>query len=177
MLKMLPNLKTCIKKYKPCWAGDIRIALCLRDYGILIQESLPWTFNRDPPHNKFDYPVDPCSKPLTFHHLLIEQIQKLYNLESVIPHQINYGELFQDWKDSDEGIIVKGNRKGSDYDSMEADSAKACMERCKQDVKCMSFVFDGETSKCWMKTGIPGLSTNVNNLFTGHFGSKYRCNK
>ena len=30
MRLMMRNIDTCIEKYKDCWAGDVRVALCLR---------------------------------------------------------------------------------------------------------------------------------------------------
>ncbi|KAJ3099692.1 hypothetical protein HDU97_002861 [Phlyctochytrium planicorne] len=36
---MLADLQACIIKYKDCWAGDVRVALCLRDLDIFITHS------------------------------------------------------------------------------------------------------------------------------------------
>lgn len=39
MLKMIPIIDSCIKKYDSCWAGDIRTSLCLRDAGIMVENA------------------------------------------------------------------------------------------------------------------------------------------
>jgi Protein of unknown function, DUF604/PAN domain len=176
MEKVMPNLDKCIKRYKPCWAGDVRMALCLRDQGILLENAPAYLFNRDPPHSKFDYPSNACHNPITFHHLLVDQIQKLYDHEMAMHEAgkyVSYADLFQDWVGSTEGTLEKGNRGGRDYANEPAQSAELCLERCKQDAKCLSFAYT-EEGICWLKEGIPAM-VSEKNTFTGHFGSKYKC--
>jgi hypothetical protein len=175
--KMLPILDTCIKKYKPCWAGDIKTGLCMRDAGILLTDCPHYIFNRDPPNGDFDFPRDPCKRPITFHHLLPEQIQKLYDLEMEVYAEdiLNYGNIFADWNEEGDGVIVSGNRKGYDYNNETAASSVQCMERCKQDRQCLAFTYVND-GVCWLKEGISVLQ-QASDSVTGHFGSKYRCPK
>ncbi|KAI8809091.1 hypothetical protein BJ742DRAFT_806245 [Cladochytrium replicatum] len=90
------QFRSCVKKYRDCFAGDVRTALCLRDVGVLINRlagfnGMPanaeynwWGIGpgiEKPNNNKTAPPpnaVGPCARPLTFHHLLARQIQKLY---------------------------------------------------------------------------------------------------
>ncbi|KAJ3072669.1 hypothetical protein HK102_006185, partial [Quaeritorhiza haematococci] len=58
MLRFLTKVDKCINKYQTCWAGDIRVGLCLRDAGVLIQTH--HAFNGDPPNAKFGWIRDPC---------------------------------------------------------------------------------------------------------------------
>jgi hypothetical protein len=174
--KVMPILDTCIKRYKPCWAGDIKTALCMRDAGILLTECPNYIFNRDPPNGEFQFPKDACLRPITFHHLLPAQIQKLYDLEMELDADkdiLNYGNTFADWNEEADGVIVSGNRQGYDYNNDTANSDVECMERCKQEKRCMAFtyIYDG---LCWLKEGISALEHDSNSV-TGHFGIKYRC--
>ncbi|KAI8905174.1 hypothetical protein EDD86DRAFT_182583, partial [Gorgonomyces haynaldii] len=169
--KILPILDKCIVKYKDCWAGDIRLGLCLRDAGILITGD--HTFNRDPPHRKYGFTIDPCDRPSTFHHLLVDQIQSLYELEmkSKTP-LINYAQVFQHWHGDNDGKIVSGNRKGNDYNHVKSSSAPECRDLCEKDKKCASFVYD--KGECWFKGRIPGFEESTE-AKTGHFSSHYQC--
>ncbi|KAJ3386734.1 hypothetical protein HDU92_002323 [Lobulomyces angularis] len=74
--KMVENSDNCIVKYRDCWAGDVRAALCLRDVGIMLQPMN--NLNKGPPDSSFWYPTDPCQRPITFHNLITSQIQRLY---------------------------------------------------------------------------------------------------
>lgn len=38
MKKLIPYVDKCINQYKPCWAGDVKVALCLRDAGVTIHD-------------------------------------------------------------------------------------------------------------------------------------------
>ena len=78
MKLLIQNIDHCIIKYKPCWAGDVRTALCLRDARVHL-ENFPG-FHKDPPNEKFSF-SKPCDIPVTFHHLLPAHIQQLANLE------------------------------------------------------------------------------------------------
>lgn len=176
MKKIIPALDTCIPKYRDCWAGDVRLALCLRDLDIFITNEPE--LHRDPPHSGFSFPDDACGKPITFHHLLVDQIQKLYDHEVAMKEsqqEVNYGSIFQDWNSNDSGKMQKGNRAGGDYDHSPADSFEECKKRCRRDSECMSLTFaDGV---CWQKNKIPGNDKNVVNMSTTYFADRYKCRK
>ncbi|KAI9189790.1 hypothetical protein H9P43_001223 [Blastocladiella emersonii ATCC 22665] len=77
----------CIVRYDDCWAGDVRLGLCLRDAGILINYAYPgrrW-FNPVTPHwSVHPYYEDPCKRVVTFHHLSQATMQKLYDIERFV---------------------------------------------------------------------------------------------
>ena len=82
------GIPTCTVDYTDCWAGDVRIALCLRDNGILIHEDsfkLPGFHNTAPIMVSLEkgggWWPDPCLTPMTFHHLRPWQAQVLYDVE------------------------------------------------------------------------------------------------
>lgn len=169
-------MEECIDKYKSCFAGDIRLGLCLRDSGILIRRVVPYVFNRDPPHSLYWYP-DPCDRPITFHHLLVAQIQKLYDLEQKTKQNYpftTFSEIFLDWIGDSDGEPVIGDRRGSDITSYSAETSDECREKCRIYSTCVSYTFsDG---KCFLKSGIPVIrDETTTSATTGYFSAKYIC--
>eukprot|EP00842_Homolaphlyctis_polyrhiza_P001503 jgi/Hompol1/2353/HPOL_005962-RA len=155
MRELMTGIDQCILKYRDCFAGDVRLALCLRDHKIYITD--PKTFNRDPPNEQYPFPKDPCYRPVTFHHLLVSQIQKLYNLETELKSRTSRGvtiaDLFNDWIPVLPDLIFNGDRRGSDLASITVNSVEACHDRCWDEPACISYVYDGK--RCWLKDEIP----------------------
>ncbi|KAJ1568425.1 hypothetical protein HK405_002103 [Cladochytrium tenue] len=77
--QMLPRLDECVVRYNDCWGGDVRLALCMRDAGILLEFASG--HHGEPPIRDYAYPQDPCEQPLVFHHLVPWQMQTLHELE------------------------------------------------------------------------------------------------
>ncbi|KAJ3283078.1 hypothetical protein HDU76_008535, partial [Blyttiomyces sp. JEL0837] len=46
--KLMEGLDECLLRYRDCWAGDVRVGLCLRDVGVLLTPAKG--FYRDPSH-------------------------------------------------------------------------------------------------------------------------------
>ncbi|KAJ3272991.1 hypothetical protein HDV01_004897 [Terramyces sp. JEL0728] len=141
--KLIPIIDSCLPKYHGCWAGDIRLALCLRDADILLGD--PLQFHRDPPHDKFNY-TKPCVRPNTFHHLLLPQIQKLYEIELASRKKNKNGlvtmdKVFQAFITED--LKQDADRKGKSYAKKEMADIEDCKRFCKEDIHCVSFTLDG----------------------------------
>ncbi|ORZ33920.1 hypothetical protein BCR44DRAFT_118307 [Catenaria anguillulae PL171] len=85
--EMLKIVDECIVRYHDCFAGDVRLGLCLRDAGILANYKYPgrrW-FNPVTPHwTTHPYYDDPCKRVVTFHHLSKATMQKLYDIERYV---------------------------------------------------------------------------------------------
>jgi hypothetical protein len=178
---LVKNADVCIQKYRDCWAGDIRISLCLRDNGVLLTALSG--LNGDPPNDKYHY-GDPCVEPLTFHHLLISQIQELFKLDSLLQKKWNFfgfpritmadvAHAFFPSTDASE-ILEYSDRVGSDLTHFPIESALECQQKCKWNSKCHSFVFDG--TDCWLKSGIPPM-TQHESFSSGVVLSHYICNR
>ncbi|KAJ3091000.1 hypothetical protein HK102_001999 [Quaeritorhiza haematococci] len=196
--KMMSGIDKCILKYKDCWAGDVRTALCLRDHRILL-EGKPG-FHGTPPNQKFGWPKDPCQRPITFHHLYVRQIQQIYEaveqareahvekpppppssvgtvtkrLSTAPEYLISYGDLFQAfYKDFDMASLEHDtNRPGYDYKNQPSENAAQCQDMCKSEQQCMAWALDG--GRCWLKNGIPSKSSQ-SGVISGTFPEKYRC--
>ncbi|KAJ3262026.1 hypothetical protein HK103_003869 [Boothiomyces macroporosus] len=140
--KLIPIIDSCLPKYHQCWAGDIRLALCLRDAGILLGD--PLHFYRDPPHDKFNY-TKPCALPNTFHHLLVPQIQKLYEIEMESRKKykrnlVTMDEIFQNFINED--LKQDADRKGKPYAREPMTEIEQCKQYCKTDLNCVSYTLD-----------------------------------
>ncbi|KAJ3037286.1 hypothetical protein HK097_003552 [Rhizophlyctis rosea] len=174
------KIQKCIEKYRTCWAGDIRTSLCLRDNGVLLS-SLKG-FNKEPPNSRYWFPREPCEQPLTFHHLLVKQIQKLYDLESSMlskhkSNQVFFGDVLADWLPPDERMKEGLDRQKGDISNFEAKGKEECVVGCERMARCYSWVWDGR--KCWLKGSVPGgkevPAGAAFNVTSGVLVEKYRC--
>lgn len=174
---LFKRMDTCILKYRHCWAGDIRTGLCLRDGGILLED--PKGFNKEPPNEHFTFGDDPCFKPLTFHHLLVKQMQSLAQLERNKEAQglkpvITMADVFNDTRRGLPDVSANMDRPNYDFEAYIDPSPKNCHAMCEENPKCRSYVHDGEN--CWLKSAVPG-----NTVATGHVSgiipSHYTCTK
>jgi hypothetical protein len=167
LIRMLSIANRCIDKYHDCWAGDVRTALCLRDAGIKLQGHRGLTFHNEPPNSKSWWPEDPCSRPTTFHHLLLPQIQKLYDTDRLQLEQgepTSYGHIFTNFltdkerKDMSTRVDNDINRQGMDYRHEATPSPEACANLCAEEARCKAWTWekaDGDGGECWFKKGIP----------------------
>ncbi|KAI9034526.1 hypothetical protein DFJ74DRAFT_649791 [Hyaloraphidium curvatum] len=169
LVRMLTIADACIARYRDCWAGDVRTALCLRDAGILLQGHRDLNFHNEPPNSKSWWPEDPCSRPTTFHHLLTWQIQKLYDVDRVqleARQPTTYGGIFSNFlsekerKEMATRVDRDVNRQGMDYRHQFSDTPQACAELCHGEARCKSWTWENNTDsaggECWLKKGIPG---------------------
>lgn len=172
MKLMIQKIDNCIVRYRPCWAGDIRTALCLRDVGIHL-ENFPG-FHKDPPNERFSF-SKPCDKPITFHHMLVPHIQKLSNLEKSKKNikAVTLADIYHIFIKPDSSIRNRTDRIGQDMYVGDALSHLDCAEKCKQINTCTSFVYDG--SKCWLKNGIPPLVSSNQGFYSGVIVTNYYC--
>ena len=175
MKLLIQNIDQCIIKYKTCWAGDVRTALCLRDVGITIG-NLPG-FHKEPPNEKFAF-SKPCDIPITFHHLLPAHIQQLANLEKskkdTNSTSVTMADVYHLFMKPEKSFKIHTDRVGYDMypRGRDSNSYLDCADQCKRTEECASFVYTG--SKCWLKYGIPALSSRKGFL-TGVIESNYKC--
>ncbi len=167
LIRMLGIVNRCITKYHDCWAGDVRTALCLRDAGIKLQGHRGLTFHNEPPNSKSWWPEDPCSRPTTFHHLLLPQIQKLYDTDRLQLEQgepTSYGHIFTNFltdkerKDMSTRVDNDINRQGMDYRHEPTPSPEACANLCNEEARCKAWTWEKnekDGGECWLKKGIP----------------------
>jgi hypothetical protein len=174
MKLLIQNIDHCIIKYKSCWAGDVRTALCLRDAGIHL-ENFPG-FHKDPPNEKFTF-SKPCDIPITFHHLLPAHIQKLYYLEKskqdTNPPFVTMADVYHLFMKPEKSFKNHTDRVGHDMYVGDATSYLDCADKCKYIKECASFVYDG--SKCWLKSGIPPPVSSKEGYYSGVMESNYKC--
>ena len=183
MKKLVDKSDDCIVKYKDCWAGDVRTALCLRDLGILITPSK--NFNKDPPNHEFWFPKDPCERPITFHHMLLNQMQRLHKVSKIAAGNgsvadyssaPNYGDVFNEFSTdfNYRKIELDTNRKGNDYKDVAAEEYLDCMEICSKDYDCASWSFDNK--RCWLKKSVSS-SIEAKGVVSGVILGRYVCRK
>lgn len=193
MKKLFEKADNCILKYRDCWAGDVRTALCMRDTGILIKGQQG--FNLNPPNAKYAFPENACSRPITFHHLLLPQIQRIYtasarprrprdktsgnstrdNFPELYSDATTYGDIFSEfYRDFDlPEFKIDTNMPGGDYRNIKVENAVECQDLCRNSSqKCRAWSFDN--GRCWMKKHIRKLE-GKKGAVTGAFPDRYKC--
>ncbi|KAI8853722.1 hypothetical protein BC829DRAFT_382001 [Chytridium lagenaria] len=167
MKLMMEGIEKCIKKYKDCWAGDVRVALCLRDQNLLITPG-------------YQFPANGCERPNVFHHLLPYQIQRLYEIEltslSTHPDQgTTMSDIHNTFNPSTHNTpSLNTDRTGNDFDDGPASSVAICEGRCFAHVRCVSWAYNGE--RCWMKDGL-GVKIEKEGIVSGVIADRYSCKK
>ncbi|KAJ3128578.1 hypothetical protein HK098_004004 [Nowakowskiella sp. JEL0407] len=91
------HLRTCMARYRRCFAGDVRTALCMRDAGVLITRTAG--FHGYAPNAETVW-TNPCENPITFHHLLVSSIQALSTVQEIKQSRIGNRKV--------DGIIERG---------------------------------------------------------------------
>jgi len=188
MKSLMSIVDSCIDRYRTCWAGDVRTALCLRDAGIKVGWHKTLSFNGEPPHAKSWWPADACSTPATFHHLLINQVQTLYNIElNNSMGLVTFGDLYQHFLSADErdalaSLVEKdSNRGGLDYKHVPSKDYQHCSSLCKQEKACRAWSWEPPGPKdrqgeCWLKQGVPIKSDKVG-TYSGVHMKDYTCKR
>ena len=166
-------LDKCIVQYKTCFAGDVRTGLCLRDAGILLQK-IPG-FNKQPP--QLTRGIHPCQKPITFHHLLVKQIQEIWDLESKYlssNNTITFSDMYEYFIGKQEGeeYMIDTDLPGNDIMNISTPSAIYCQKLCQNEPECVSFSF--VNGVCWLKDSIP-FTKQANKSVSGIFQERYKC--
>jgi hypothetical protein len=188
MRKMMSIVDNCIDKYKTCWAGDVRTALCLRDAGVLVGWHKTLSFNGEPPRAKSWWPADACSTPGTFHHLVLPQIQSLYNIEyNNSMGLVTFGDLYQHFlseseRDELSQLVDKDtNRAGLDYKHVPSKDHLYCSALCEKEKDCRSWSWEppgpkDKQGECWLKEGVPGKVAKPG-TFSGVHMKDYVCRR
>lgn len=172
ILKMLPLTESCIEKYKSCWAGDIRLGLCLRDAGVSVQNA--GYFSPDSPNHNFNFSY-PCATPRTFHHLLPEQVQKLFELEMVAKTQNQRVLLVDVFKAFlDDNAKLNYDRPGGNFKHTKTASADDCKALCEKTSKCVAYTY--ENGGCHLKSTAPPIKKRNTGAVTGLITSHFVCN-
>ncbi|KAI8851698.1 hypothetical protein BC829DRAFT_112243 [Chytridium lagenaria] len=156
---MVENIDACIWKYRDCWAGDVRTALCLRDLDIYVTNTPG--FWGSSPSPKTSWPSKPCERPNTFHHLKPSKIQLLYNIETSI-RKTRPAHPYVTTADVYRAIMARNetstleidvDRPGYDMRSLRTASAVDCKIACQADEMCMAFTFSwGGMWRLWVGT-------------------------
>ncbi|KAJ3246243.1 hypothetical protein HDU77_009026 [Chytriomyces hyalinus] len=196
-LKTMMNvIDVCIMRYKSCWAGDIRVGLCMRDSGILVEHFRE--FYGFPPDADFGFPDDPCTRPLVFHHSTQHQIQIFHDIERAkskladsqgqtlitmgdLYHHMNFKTAYAVSKGQTPAVYrmqsntaVKGKLLEGDAVLMPPGSApEACLSQCEGKEECVAWVLD-EAGSCTLMAG-PGKFIERNGSWSGVLVSRYKC--
>lgn len=184
--------RQCLQRHWSCWAGDVQLSLCLHDANINFTrpkftdkhryDFLPWNpFNKD-----FPWADNPCARPLTFHHLFPWQMQRLYEVESVLNDASSSGRAISTYADYFAGIYpdlvsndpseprvlmqrgrINGLRPIS-IKNVSTDSEvgyKECHAQCLELPKCHMFGYEKHSGQCALYGGIridrPGMTKEV----------------
>ncbi|KAI8611228.1 hypothetical protein BC830DRAFT_677147 [Chytriomyces sp. MP71] len=185
MRAMADVLDACIVRYEDCWAGDIRVALCLRDANIRLKHTAG--FNGWPPQGNFVFTPNPCEIPFTYHHVLPDQMFILREIERDYTSRhlgapIPSAEVFRRFQrlaqtnDLDEHIRETGfERKGRPFMNFKVNKAEECEDRCLYYRECVSWYYSAD-SRCWLKR-TPGGKEEMEGAISGVFPNRFQCQR
>eukprot|EP00877_Chromochloris_zofingiensis_P014369 jgi/Chrzof1/9186/Cz03g39040.t1 len=191
MLKMLPVLDSCIVKSRNCWAGDVRVGLCLEDANVDFTWRNDWLFFDALPKNLDAH--DPCDAPLSFHHVSTHQIQALHQLKSSLREGrvLQVADLYQAFyankamqgvqasNETLQQVQVNKNRPGNDLLQYLTADWEQCGKDCNEHKSCRAWVWEAKDSYCWLKDKVTEAQNSTTRLFTGlasNLAAKYVCN-
>ncbi|KAJ3076320.1 hypothetical protein HDU98_004304 [Podochytrium sp. JEL0797] len=181
MKKMVPVLDKCILKYRDCWAGDVRVALCMRDSGVLITQTDQ--LYQSPPNSDFEYPDTPCTEPLVFHKTLPHQIQSLYDAQRATPfNRTTFADSYHHMHFNNTLSRVSGDLRirkdahiaGAEREKHETESAESCLSVCESIKDCVAWTW--REKECVIKYG-PGRLEGREGMWGGVLAERYRCEK
>ncbi|ORX75883.1 hypothetical protein K493DRAFT_393760 [Basidiobolus meristosporus CBS 931.73] len=163
---------TAFDRYHDCWGGDIRLALCLRDAGVLLQGQSG--FHSDPPNTKFSFKDrDPCERPITFHHLLPHQVQLLYEADKKMHGDVTYSDVVDRFSRLKSNITSQHDRPGHDYKTLTISLAE-CQAQCENDKLCQSW--SHSNGSCKLKDSMPDMTeVKDEKTFTNSYPLHYTC--
>ncbi|KAJ3246241.1 hypothetical protein HDU77_009024 [Chytriomyces hyalinus] len=181
---MLKVVDECIVKYNGCWAGDIRVALCLRDVDIRLQHLVG--LNGWPPQGNFIFSPNPCEVPFTYHHVLPEQMKQIHEIEQSFQKQhpnralpsAHMYHAFQkpslNPQDRDDTIRDKDiERVGRAFMNFNTATFEECERRCIYYSQCVSWFHDAR-KRCWLKKS-PGGKEKVEGVWSGVLPNRFAC--
>jgi hypothetical protein len=155
----------CTEKFKECWAGSVRIALCLAELGIYLgwipkedekepkvhdaKECMKLFFRAEPPVDPTDpnafgqFWPNPCYLPLSFHHLPPNGMKKLFDAEKE-SELVDFGQVWHAIFDqshrfrmAEQALHMNGvDFPGSDISFHQVASKEECRNLCRADVRC-----------------------------------------
>jgi len=171
MKKLYDGTPSCYEALKTCWAGDIMIGVCFHDHLNVSMKEMFNLFHGETPYGIGwnAWPYSPCERPLTFHHLLPQQISKLHALERSRATQhhplglINHADVVEEFYLSHAGNPPVGIEDVlmfyNDYDKRSITSSPAhCRDRCKNQVGCITWSWSkNEPQECRMGKGPPAV--------------------
>ncbi|KAI9143814.1 hypothetical protein BKA69DRAFT_1059164 [Paraphysoderma sedebokerense] len=189
MIKMMEIVDDCTIKYKDCWAGDIRVALCLRDAGILLDTTLAaeGIYNGHPPNYRdHNYGNAPCRRPISFHHLRPEAMQKLWNVERQLRGNVNrtlslhYAPVhlediwhtFVDENDNVHDYDLNFARNGQILRTIKTENWGLCRGRCKEEADCKSWSW--ADTNCKVLSDV-GRSEKKDKHVSGIVKGRFKC--
>jgi len=122
MVAFVGNYDVCLKSFDDCYAGDVRMALCLNTVGIRINRSefrhvgINWRGHSDQaPSLEYSW-LEPCDLPLTFHHLFAKQQKLLFDIQ-----RYHNRDSFQVLSDNEDGNYHTLISYGDVFNSLDLD--------------------------------------------------------
>ncbi|KAL0485082.1 glycoprotein-N-acetylgalactosamine 3-beta-galactosyltransferase [Acrasis kona] len=177
--RMIKVIDDCIVDYRTCWAGDVRVALCLRDANVTLDRRFHGRFINAEPDVDLDWPDNPCSYPLTFHHLKPKTIYELYATENRVNKEnrpTNYADIFKSIMahQHEGGIQDNTDIKGYPFAQTRTINKEKCKDVCRENIKCRAYVYD-ENGICWLKGSIQKTNSVEQSRSSGFITNNYIC--
>ncbi|GAO52675.1 hypothetical protein G7K_6746-t1 [Saitoella complicata NRRL Y-17804] len=160
------GIDECILKSWDCWAGDIRVSLCMWDVGLRVLDGCPHPYGfyvHDYRHLDPEQGIigDPCIRPVTGHRMRGMDFHYAYMAEKISENgAVTFADIFHS------RYVNTTMNIGPDFDVIDIDtvwngiegqgsrlveSVNECNAICTADPMCRSWTFKDETEECWFE--------------------------
>jgi hypothetical protein len=176
MEKILTRIDTCTIG---CECGDIALATCFKHVGIKLTH-IPH-LSGSPPSVQKKWPINPCDRPTTYHHLTGAQFQIAHNAHSENKHT-NFGDILKHmlkYSYPELHYFKDGGYTGHDIEEVDMstvtnDRISYCRDRCNENSKCFAWMLDQTKNACYLKGELWTVESMPGHVF-GYSLENYQC--
>ena len=170
----------CIRERQAIPSMGTILVRCLEDMGInVIYEK---TLHSSDPTQDFNWPVNPCARPLGFSNLLPHQMATLYNAQPPAGRSkhgayrwdkpVTYSDVFHHTFSSKRPTRNIDRHIPDDSTAVIVNSGSDCMKLCEKESYCVSWTF--ESPICHL-TNTVGVAIPRQNVVSGLIPTRYNC--
>ncbi|KXS18094.1 glycosyltransferase family 31 protein [Gonapodya prolifera JEL478] len=146
---LIQTLPTCLSRTSSCWAGDIRLALCLQDAGVFLardQRFFDVFYSRSPEDVGFPWPKDPCVRPGTFHGVSPTSFPLLHALQRSSPSRepriADVFHLLYPSADRVPSSIPDTYLSHPAFRTLQVAGMDECRRQCVEEPRCRTWSFE-----------------------------------
>ncbi|KAJ3338929.1 hypothetical protein HDU93_008908 [Gonapodya sp. JEL0774] len=186
---LVEALPKCRLSTSTCWAGDIRVALCLYMAGVILEQDtrLFSIYNSQSPEDTmFPWPKDPCVRPASFHAVSTAALKHLHEIEQLSPNPSSASvfSFFNPDMVSLPEFIENTALQHYGFSTLRVFSAGECRMQCIDEPRCRTWSFSAEEGGgrrpdakgvCWLHEDPGWWGRRKVGATSGMVAGRYTC--